>query len=66
MGLITVGLAEIKVGAAASNGVMPTGMTKIGKVYKDSCKILRGLLMDLSGVFIDFADFGHDQNRQSL
>ena len=39
MGLITVGLAEIKVGAAAPNGVMPTGMTKIGKVYKDSCKI---------------------------
>lgn len=39
MGLITVGLAEIKVGAAATNGVMPTTMAKIGKVYKDSCKI---------------------------
>ena len=39
MGLITVGLAEVRIGKAAPNGVMPTGMTKIGKVYKDSCKI---------------------------
>ena len=39
MSLVTVGLSEIKVGTAAPNGTMPSSMTKIGKVYKDSCKI---------------------------
>lgn len=37
--LITLGLCEIKVGEAAPNGTMPTEMTKIGKTYKDTCKI---------------------------
>lgn len=37
--LITLGLCEIKVGAAAPDGTMPTEMTKIGKTYKDTCKI---------------------------
>lgn len=38
--MITLGLSEIKVGTAAPTGVMPTeGMVKIGKTYKDSCKI---------------------------
>ena len=39
MGLITLGLSQIKVGEAAPNGVMPTTLNKIGKVYKDTCKI---------------------------
>jgi len=41
MGLITLGLSVIKVGAAAPNGTMPAaaGLTKIGKTYKDTCKI---------------------------
>lgn len=37
--LITLGLCEIRVGTAAPNGTMPTDMTKIGKTYKDTCKI---------------------------
>lgn len=37
--LITLGLCEIRVGAAAPNGTMPTEMAKIGKTYKDTCKI---------------------------
>lgn len=37
--LITLGLCEIKVGAAAPNGKMPVEMSKIGKTYKDTCKI---------------------------
>lgn len=37
--LITLGLCEIKVGAAAPNGTMPTDLTKIGKTYKDTAKI---------------------------
>jgi hypothetical protein len=37
--LITLGLCEIKVGAAAPNGTMPVEMSKIGKTYKDTCKI---------------------------
>ena len=37
--LITLGLCEIKVGVAAPDGTMPTEMTKIGKTYKDTCKI---------------------------
>lgn len=39
MSLITLGLSEIKVGAASITGVMPTEQKKIGKTYKDSCKI---------------------------
>lgn len=39
MSLITLGLSQIKVGAAAANGTMPTQLTKIGKTYKDTCKI---------------------------
>ena len=37
--LITVGLKQVKVGAAAPDGTMPTALTKIGKVYKDTIKI---------------------------
>lgn len=37
--LITIGLSEIHVGTAATNGTMPGSMTKIGKTYKDSCKL---------------------------
>lgn len=39
MGLITLGLSQIKVGEAAPNGTMPTALTKIGKTYKDTAKI---------------------------
>lgn len=41
MGLITLGLSVIKVGAASPAGTMPAaaGLTKIGKTYKDTCKI---------------------------
>lgn len=39
MGLITLGLSEILVGAAAPTGTMPASPTKIGKTYKDSCKM---------------------------
>lgn len=39
MSLITLGLAQIKVGEAAKTGTMPTALTKIGKTYKDTCKI---------------------------
>jgi hypothetical protein len=38
-GLITIGLAQIKVGDAAPSGTMPAQLTKIGKTYKDTCKI---------------------------
>lgn len=37
--LITLGLSEILVGAASANGTMPSEMTKIGKVYKDTCQL---------------------------
>lgn len=37
--LITIGLSEIQVGAASKAGTMPTSLTKIGKTYKDTCKI---------------------------
>lgn len=37
--VITIGLARIAVGVAAPNGTMPDELTKIGKVYKDTCKI---------------------------
>lgn len=39
--IITIGLSRIAVGAAAPNGTMPTELTKIGKVYKDTCKIVQ-------------------------
>lgn len=37
--LITLGLCEIQVGAASAEGTMPTTLAKIGKTYKDTCKI---------------------------
>lgn len=39
MSLITLGLAQIMVGVAAPGGTMPSSLTKIGKTYKDSCKL---------------------------
>ena len=39
MSLITLGLSQILVGQAAADGKMPTELTKIGKTYKDTCKI---------------------------
>jgi len=39
MSVITLGLCQIKVGTAAANGTMPSNMAKIGKTYKDTCKI---------------------------
>lgn len=39
MSLITLGLAQIKVGEAAPSGTMPTELTKIGKTYRDTAKI---------------------------
>ena len=36
---ITLGLCQIKVGAASPSGDMPANMTKIGKTYKDTAKI---------------------------
>lgn len=37
--LITLGLCQIKVGTAAPDGTMPLELSKIGKTYKDTCKI---------------------------
>ena len=37
--LITLGLCEIQVGEASVAGTMPVSLTKIGKTYKDTCKI---------------------------
>lgn len=37
--LITLGLCQIMVGTADTAGTMPTDMAKIGKTYKDTCKI---------------------------
>lgn len=39
--IVTIGLSEILVGAAAPNGTMPaaTAMKKIGKTYKDTAKL---------------------------
>ncbi len=37
--LITIGLAEIQVGTASKAGTMPSSLSKIGKTYKDTCKI---------------------------
>lgn len=39
MGLITLGLSQIKVGEASKAGTMPSELTKIGKTYKDTCRI---------------------------
>lgn len=39
MSLITLGLSQIKAGVAAPNGTMPVSLTKIGKTYKDTCKL---------------------------
>lgn len=39
MPLISLGLAEIQVGVAAPGGTMPASLTKIGKTYRDTCKI---------------------------
>lgn len=39
MSVITLGLCQIKVGEASANGTMPQSMVKIGKTYKDTCKI---------------------------
>lgn len=37
--LITLGLCEIQVGAAGADGKMPSELAKIGKTYKDTCKM---------------------------
>ena len=37
--MITLGLCQIKVGTAAPNGTMPSELNKIGKTYKNTCKI---------------------------
>lgn len=37
--MITIGLVEVLVGEAAPSGTMPTALTKIGKVYKDTATI---------------------------
>ena len=39
MSQITIGLAQIMVGTAAPDGTMPGTLAKIGKVYKDTCKL---------------------------
>ena len=39
MSLITLGLAQIEVGIASTLGVMPGSLAKIGKTYKDTCKL---------------------------
>jgi hypothetical protein len=39
MGTISLGLSEIKVGVASTAGTMPETMSKIGKTYKDTCKL---------------------------
>lgn len=37
--MITLGLSEIQVATVESSGDMPVSMTKIGKTYKDTCKV---------------------------
>lgn len=37
--VITLGLSQIMVGVAAPGGTMPTELAKIGKTYKDTCKV---------------------------
>lgn len=41
MAVITLGLSEIKVGEASPAGTMPEAMTKIGKTYQNTCKIVQ-------------------------
>ena len=38
--VITVGLSQINVGTASKAGVMPVSVAKIGKTYKDTCKLI--------------------------
>ena len=37
--IITLGLSEIQVGVASTAGEMPVSLAKIGKTYKDTCKL---------------------------
>lgn len=37
--MITLGLSQIMVGPASTTGQMPSSLTKIGKTYKDTCRI---------------------------
>lgn len=39
MSVITLGLAEIQVGIVDASGDMPISMAKIGKTYKETCKM---------------------------
>ena len=39
MALITLGLSQVEVGVASSSGTMPGSLAKIGKTYKDTCKL---------------------------
>lgn len=39
--VITLGLSEIQVGTAAPGGTMPATLTKIGKTYQDTCKMIQ-------------------------
>lgn len=39
MALITLGLAQVEVGTASTSGTMPGSLAKIGKTYKDTCKL---------------------------
>lgn len=39
MSVITLGLCQIQVGEASKAGTMPSAMAKIGKTYKDTCKL---------------------------
>lgn len=37
--MITLGLSQIEVAAAAPTGTMPASMTKIGKTYQNTCRL---------------------------
>jgi hypothetical protein len=39
MALITLGLSQVEVGIASTVGTMPGSLAKIGKTYKDTCKL---------------------------
>ena len=39
--MITLGLSQIEAGDASTIGAMPVTMIKIGKTYKDSCKLVQ-------------------------
>ena len=45
--VITLGLCEIQVGAASAAGTMPAQMAKIGKTYKDTCKMTQDADLDV-------------------